>query len=58
MRAYRCDRCGAFTTNSFFLRKPNRFVYRFGKKQHLCSKCVDSFDKWFNNPEEEIRNDE
>ena len=29
-------------------------MYRFGKKNHLCGKCVDSFDKWLNNPEEEV----
>lgn len=54
MRAYKCDRCGAFATRNIFVRKPSRFVYRFGKKNHLCSKCVASFDKWLNNPEEEV----
>ena len=58
MRAYKCDRCGAFTTRDFFARKPSRIVYRFGKKMHLCGKCVASFGKWLNNPEKEIRNDE
>ena len=54
MRAYKCDRCGAFATRNIFVRTPSRYVYRFGKKNHLCSKCVASFDKWLKNPEEEV----
>lgn len=55
MRAYKCDRCGSFTERNIFVRTPSRFAYRFGKKQHLCGKCVASFDKWLNNPEEGVR---
>lgn len=68
MRAYKCDRCGAFTTGVLFTRKPRRFMYKFGKKSHLCAKCCDSFYEWLSSPEkdeidcvapeEEIRNDE
>lgn len=55
MRAYKCDRCGEFTTNNFFVRKPSRIAYRFGKKMHLCAKCASSFKKWLYNPEEGVR---
>lgn len=58
MRAYKCDRCGAFTTSDFFVWKPSRYMSRFGKKKHLCSKCAASFKRWLYNPEEEVRDDE
>lgn len=60
MRAYKCDRCGAFTTRDFFVRKPSRIAYRFrfGGEIQICAKCASNFKKWLYNPEEEIRNDE
>lgn len=50
MSAYKCDRCGAFATRNIFVRKQSRFVYRFGKKRHLCADCAKSFRRWFSDP--------
>lgn len=70
MRVYRCDRCGEYVESSmidFFVRKPTRGVYRFGKKMHLCDDCQRSFRKCFQAPKSsetsekplrnEVRND-
>ena len=70
MRVYKCDRCGAYvstTAKDFFVRKPTRGVYRFGKKMHLCDDCRRSFTKWLQAPKSselttkllrnEVRND-
>lgn len=49
MRVYVCDRCGRLITSDardFFVRKPSRGIYRFGKKMHLCGECAESFRRW------------
>lgn len=54
MRLYRCDRCGEYVAASarrFFVRKPTKGIYRFGKKRHLCEECARSFDRWMNETE-------
>lgn len=59
MRIYRCDRCGKYISKDmrdFFVRKPARHVYRFGRKRHLCEDCADSFDRWFHRPEMDAGN--
>ena len=53
MRVYKCDRCGAYVESSmrdFFVRKPSKGVYRFGKKMHLCHECAESFKEWLQAP--------
>ena len=60
MRIYRCDRCGKYISKDmrdFFVRKPARRVYRFGRKKHLCEACADSFDQWLRHPEMDAGND-
>ena len=53
MRVYRCDRCGKIVElnmMAYFLRHP-KILYCFGRKKHLCRGCIDSFHRWFYNPE-------
>ena len=53
MRVYKCDRCKKYVslrTRDFFVRKPTRVLYRFGKKMYLCDDCAKSFRRWFNDP--------
>ena len=60
MRIYKCDRCGKYISKDmrdFFVRKPARRVYRFGRKKHLCEDCADSFDQWLRHPEMDAGND-
>lgn len=60
-RVYRCDRCGKYISPSvkdFFVRKPTKGVYRFGKKAHLCGKCKESFCQWFFEPKVKVENDD
>ena len=60
MRLYRCDRCGEYVSKrarDFFVRKPNKGVYRLGKKIHLCTKCADSFRRWMNGTEKVVDDD-
>lgn len=49
MRVYKCDRCGKLVKQDYlrWVSFPYRGVYRFAKKGHLCSDCMDSFRKWF-----------
>jgi len=60
MRVYECDRCGKFISASirdFFIRKPSRGVYRFGKKMHLCRDCAESFRRWLTDPKAKEEDD-
>ena len=59
MRIYKYDRCGKYISKDmrdFFVRKPARHVYRFGRKRHLCEDCADSFDQWLRHPDMDAEN--
>lgn len=59
MRVYKCDRCGKYISlsmNDFFVRKPTKGVYHFGKKSHLCDDCEKSFLQWFFEPKTKKEN--
>ena len=49
MRLYKCDRCGKYVKRDSLrlLTLPYRWLYRFGKKGHLCESCEKSFRDWF-----------
>lgn len=50
-KVYKCDRCGDYVVSTHKLSSPS--VFRFGRKNHICAACEQSFRRWFWSGKEE-----